>query len=128
MMFIHEQISGSSDKCLREVRELCSQDFGPSTVIPLLTVSSDESTREAETARVSSISVGVNKRNQRVRKSEQRNSVRVLTNSKCLSDGIYIRDYYQKDQKKRDIGYDCYSTKGLLYHSVSKERRCEKGT
>ena len=51
-MFVHEaelhHINGSSDKCLREVRELCSQDFGPSTVIPLLTVSSDESTREAE--------------------------------------------------------------------------------
>ena len=67
-LFIHEKISGSSDKRLREVRELCSQDVGPSTVIPLLTVSSDESTREAEKARVSSISVGVNMRNQRARK------------------------------------------------------------
>ena len=51
-MFVHEaelhQINGSSDKRLREVRERCSQDFGPSTVIPLLTVSSEESTREAE--------------------------------------------------------------------------------
>ena len=60
-MFVHEaelhHINGSSDKRLREVRELCNQDFGPSTVIPLLTVSSDESTREAEKARVSSISV-----------------------------------------------------------------------
>ena len=48
-MFVHEaelhHINGSSDKCLREVRELCSQDFGSCTVIPL---SSDESTREAE--------------------------------------------------------------------------------
>ena len=60
-MFVHEaelhRINGSSDKRLREVRELCSQDCGPSTVIPLLTMSSDESTREAEKARVSSISV-----------------------------------------------------------------------
>ena len=68
-MFVHEaelhHINGSSDKCLREVRELCSQDFGPSTVIPLLTVSSDESTREAGKARVSSISVGAKMRSAR---------------------------------------------------------------
>ena len=51
---------------------------------------------------------------------------RVLTNSKCLSDEIYIRDCDQKDQKKRDIGYDCYSAKGLLYHSVSKEEKMRK--
>ena len=125
-MFVHEaelhHINGSSDKCLREVRELCSQDFGPSTVIPLLTVSSDESTREAEKAWVSNISVGIKMRNQRARKLQERSSVRVLTNSKCVSDEIYIRDCDQKDQKKRDIGYDCYSTKGLLYHSVCQKR------
>merc|ERR1712086_910019 len=63
----------------------------------------------------------VKMRNQRARKLEERSSVRVLTNSKCLSDEIYIRGCAQKDRKKRDIGYDCYSTKGLLYHSVSKE-------
>ena len=60
---------------------------------------------------------------QRVRKLEERSSVRVLTKSECLSDEIYIRDCDQKDQKKRDIGYDCYSTKGLLYHIVSKEMK-----
>ena len=105
------------------MKELCNSDFDPSTAIPLLTVSSDESMREAEKARVSSISVGANMRNQRVRKLEEKSSVRVLTNSKCLSDELYVRDCDQKDQKTRNIGYDCYSMKGLLYHSVSKEMK-----
>ena len=48
----------------------------------------------------------------------------MITNSKCLLDEICIRDYDQKDQK--NIGYDCYSTKGLLYHSVSKEEKMRK--
>ena len=50
-MFIHEQTMGSSAwklQCLQEVKELCNSDFDPSTAMPLLTVSSDESTREAE--------------------------------------------------------------------------------
>ena len=50
-MFIYEQTMGASAwklQCLQEVKELCSSDFDPSTAIPLLTVSSDESTREAE--------------------------------------------------------------------------------
>ena len=69
---------------------------------------------------------GVKMRNQRVRKLEERSSVRVLTNSKCLSDEIYIRDCDQKDQKKRDIGYDCYSAEGLLYHSVKRREDAKK--
>ena len=123
-------------QCLQEVKELCSSDFDPSTALPLLTVSSDESTREAEKARVSRISVGVKMRNQCVRTLEEKekSSVRILTNSKCLTDEIYFRDSDQKDQKTQsalcqkgeprfprasgDIGYDCYSLKGLLYHSV----------
>ena len=45
-------------QCLQEVEELCSSDFDPKYGNRLLlTVSSDESTREAEKARVSSISV-----------------------------------------------------------------------
>ena len=44
--FVHEHSLGSPDKCVREVGQ--SRDFGPSTVVPLLTLSS-ESTREAET-------------------------------------------------------------------------------
>ena len=55
-MFVHEHGMGSPDKCLREVGECL--DVGPSTVIPLLTVSSEESTREVEKAWVSSITVG----------------------------------------------------------------------
>ena len=43
--FVHEHGLGSPDKCVREVGK--SLGFGPSTVIPLLTLSS-ESTREAE--------------------------------------------------------------------------------
>ena len=54
-MFVHEHGLGSPDKCLREVGK--SLDVGPSTVIPLLTLSS-ESTREAENAGGSSITVG----------------------------------------------------------------------
>ena len=46
-MFVHEHGLGSPDKCVREVGQ--SLGFGPSTVIPLLTLSS-ESTREAENA------------------------------------------------------------------------------
>ena len=46
-MFVHEHGMGSPDKCLREVGKCL--DVGPSTVIPLLTLSS-ESTREAENA------------------------------------------------------------------------------
>ena len=45
-MFVHEHGMGSPDKCLREVGKCL--DFGPSTVIPLLTVSGEESTRDAE--------------------------------------------------------------------------------
>ena len=107
------------------MKELCNSDVDPSTAIPLLTVSSDESTREAEKARASSNSVGVKMRNQCGRKLEEKekSSVRVLTNSKCLSDELYFRDCDQKDQKTRNIGYDCYSMKGLFYHSVSKEMK-----
>ena len=47
-MFIHEQAMVSSDWKLQCLKELCNSDFDPSTAIPLLTVSSDESTREAE--------------------------------------------------------------------------------
>ena len=50
-MFIHEQTMGASAwklQCLQEVKELCSSDVDPITAIPLLTVSSDEGTREAE--------------------------------------------------------------------------------
>ena len=47
-MFIHEQTMGSSDWKLRCLKELCNSGFDPSTAIPLLTVPSDESTREAE--------------------------------------------------------------------------------
>ena len=85
-------------QCLQEVKELCNSDFDPSTAIPLLTVSSDESTREAETTWVSSISVGVKMRNQCVRTLEEKekSSVRILTNSKCLTDELYFRDCDQK--------------------------------
>ena len=127
-MFVYEHISGSSDQCLREVRELCSQVFGPSTLIPLLTVSSDERTREAEKARVSSICVGVKIRNQRVRKLEERSSVRVSTNSKCLSDEIYIRDCDQKDQKKETLVMTATRRKDCSTITCQKKRRCEKGT
>ena len=120
-MFVHEHGLGSPDKCVREVGQ--SLDCGPSTVIPLLTLSS-ESTREAENAGVSSITVGAKIRHQRVRKVEEKSRVRVITNSKCLLDEICIRDYDRKDQK--NIGYDCYSTEGLLYHSVSKEEKMRK--
>ena len=88
-------------QCLREVEELCSSDFDPSTAIPLLTVSSDESTREAEKTWVSRISVGVEIRNQCVRTLEEKekSSVKILINSKCLIDEFYFRDCGQKDQK-----------------------------
>ena len=121
-MFVHEHGMGSPDKCLREVGKCL--DFGPSTIIPLLTVSSEESTREAEKAWVSSLTVGPKIRHRRVRKLEEKSRVKVIINSKCLLDEICIRDYDQKDQK--NIGYDCYSTKGLLYHSVSKEEKMRK--
>ena len=83
----------------------------------------------------------VKMRNQCVRTLEEKekSSVRILTNSKCLTDELYFRDCDQKDQKTQsalcqkgeprfprasgDIGYDCYSLKGLLYHSVSKEMK-----
>ena len=129
-------------QCLQEVEELCSSDFDPKYGNRLLlTVSSDESTREAEKARVSSISVGVKMRNQCVRtwEEKEKSSVRILTNSKCLTDGVYFRDSDQTDQKTQsalcqrgkvrfprasgDIGYDCYSLRGLLYKSVSKEMK-----
>ena len=101
-------------------------------------MSSDESTREAEKARVSRISVGDKMRNQcaRTLEEKEKNSVRILTNSKCLADKLYLRNSDQKDQKTQsalcqrgklrfprasgDIGYDCYSLKGLLYKGVSK--------
>ena len=80
-------------------------------------------------------------RNQCVRTLEEKekSSVRILTSSKCLTDELYFRDCDQKDQKTQsascqkgkprfprasgDIGYDCYSLNGLLYHSVSKEMK-----
>ena len=50
-MFIHEQTMGASAwklQCLQEVEELCSSDFDPKYGNRLLlTVPSDESTREA---------------------------------------------------------------------------------
>ena len=104
-MFMHEQTMGASAwklQCLQEVQELCSSDLDPKYGNRLLlTVSSDESAREAEKARVSRISVGVKMRNQCVRTLEEKekSSVRILTNSKCLTDEIYFRDSDQKDQK-----------------------------
>ena len=73
------------------MRELCNSDFDPSTAIPLLTVSIDESTREAEKTWASMISVGVKMRNQCVRTLEEKekSSVRILTNSKCLTDDLF---------------------------------------
>ena len=59
-----------------------------------------------------------------MRKAEEKSRVKVITNSKCLLDEICIRDYDQKGQK--NIGYDCYSAKGLLYHWVSKEEKMRK--
>ena len=75
--FVHEHGLGSPDKRVREVGQ--SLEFGPSTVIPLLTLSS-ESTREAENAGVSSITVGAKLRHQRVRKVEEKSRVRAITN------------------------------------------------
>ena len=97
-LFVHEQTMGASAwklQCLQEVEELCSSDFDPQYGNRLLlTVSSDESTREAEKARVLRISVGVKVRNQCVRTLEEKekSSLRILTNSKCLTDEMYFRD------------------------------------
>ena len=100
-MLIHEQTMGSSDWKLQCLKERCNSAFYPSTATPLLIVSSDESTREAEKARVSRISVGVEMRNQCVRTLEEKekSSVRILTNSECLTDDVYFRGSVQKDQK-----------------------------
>ena len=61
-LFVHEQTMGASAwklQCLQEVEELCSSAFEPKYGNRLLlTVSSDESTREAEKTRFSRISVG----------------------------------------------------------------------
>ena len=67
---------------------------------------------------------------------------KVDTNSKCLTDDLYLRNIDQKDQKAQsalctggklrsisgsgNIGYDCYSLKGLLYKSVSKEMKMKQ--
>ena len=106
-MFIYEQTMGAGASAwklqrLQEVEELCCSDFDPKYGNRLLlTVPSDESTREAEKTWVSRISVGVKMRNQCVRTLEEKekSSVRILTNSKCLTDEIYFRDCDQKDQK-----------------------------
>ena len=75
----------------------------------------------------------------RTLEEKERSSVRIVTNSKCLTDELYLRNSDQKDQKTQsalcqggelrftrtsgDIGYDCYSLKGLLYKRVSKEMK-----
>ena len=60
-LFVHKQSMSAPAwklECLQEVEELCNSDFDPKYGSRLLlTVSSDGSTREAEKARVSRISV-----------------------------------------------------------------------
>ena len=71
--------------------------------------------------------------NKCVRTLEEGNSVRILTNSKCLMDDLHLKNIDQKAQSVEklksisgDIGYDCYSLKGSLYKSVSKELKMKQ--
>ena len=64
---------------------------------------------------------------------EERNSVRILTNSTCLMDDSHLKNIDQKAQSvgklksiSGSIGYDCYSLKGSLYKSVSKELKMKQ--
>ena len=81
--------------------------------------------------------------NQCVRTLEERSSVRILTNSKRLTDDLYLRNIDQKDQKAQSalypggklrsisgsggVGCDCYSLKALLNKSVSNELTMKQG-
>ena len=71
--------------------------------------------------------------NKRVRTLEEGNSVRILTNSKCLMDDLHLKNIDQKAKSVEklksisgNIGYDCYSLKGSLYKSVSKELKMKQ--
>ena len=66
--------------------------------------------------------------NKCARTLEEGNSVRVITNSTCLIDDLHVKNIDQKAQSVEKLGsisgstgYDCYSLKGSLYKSVSKE-------
>ena len=71
--------------------------------------------------------------NKYVRALEEGNSVRILTNSKWLMDDLHLENIDQKAQSvgklksiSVNIGYECYSLKGSLYKSVSKELKMKQ--
>ena len=76
------------------------------------------------------------KMNKRVRTSTSGNSMRVITNSRCLADELHLKYSDQQVQKTevarsvkklgsigRSIGYsqECFSLEGSMYKSVAKE-------
>ena len=78
-------------------------NIGPSTEIPVLTVPSDASTRDAEKARVPSISVGVEMGVEHVEHGKP--------NSTNTCGHVFIGDLDTNDQDETEECFDAYETK-----------------